>query len=171
VFFSRRRRLAAHRPIWPMSQTGLTGAPRDVPSSRKRWIRSSRSFWPSTMRREQDKSKGVSQVKVKIRNFQQKIKIYLVLANLKKIMLLHLIHMLDRPHRGPGHILTIIHLWIMLIYICVHIWSNILLHNVNHGSMQSSIVLDSNMVGSALKEVIRTAMNQNTHSRGGVPQA
>jgi hypothetical protein len=57
-----------------------------------------------------------------------KIEIYLVLANLKKIMLFYLIHMLDWPNHGPGHILAIIHLWIMLIYTCVHIWFNILIH-------------------------------------------
>jgi hypothetical protein len=85
--------------------------PRDVPSSRKRLTRPSRSYWQSTKRKEQAKSKRVVQVKVKIQNFHQnKIKIYLILANLKKIKLLHLIHMLDRPHRGPGHILVIIHL-------------------------------------------------------------
>jgi hypothetical protein len=45
----------------------------------------------------------------------------LVLAKLKEILLLHLTHMLDQPHHGPGHTIIIIHLWIMIIYICVHI--------------------------------------------------
>jgi hypothetical protein len=54
---------------------------------------------------------------------------------------------------------------------------------VNHDSMQRPIVLDNNLVGSASinskgghkdndeSKYSRPTMNQNTHSRGGVPQA
>jgi hypothetical protein len=95
----------------------------------------------------------------------------LFLQLLKKIMLLDLIHMLDRPHHGLGHIFAIIHLRIIVVCICAHIWSNtlLLMQIMVHYKDHLLLTITWSEVHQEKKRAARET--QNTHSRGGVPQA
>ena len=121
-------------------------------------------------RRELSRSRRNGQRKPKVPNQCQHLVSNQILTYVKVMVLLRQI--MSRLLHGSGHILVIIHLWIIVGYICNHIIFNILLciQIVFHKDRLAIIWSRKTLI--AAMRVRRTWRRiQSTYSRGGVPQA
>ena len=155
-----------HRAVWPVHPVSLE----IPPMLNLEQGQASKSSWPSMRRREQYRSRRNGQMKPKVPNQHQHLVGNRILAYVKVIVLL--CQILSRLLRGSGHILIIIHLWIIVGCICNHIIFNIFLCTQIVFHKDWLAIIWSKKILIAARRVKRTwSKIQNTYSWGGVPQA